>query len=122
MELVPQEWRREIGGPIHPRRYGERVFSAVPQNSLIIGPWDRIMPLYYLRYVEGMRPDIQLEPFWLAHMIRLRRWQDAHNLTAAPFVFLYRYPQVLSDVTELDSIQVGIGQFIYVRRQPLELP
>jgi hypothetical protein len=103
-----------------PRIYGERVLELVPENSLVIGRWNEIMVLYYLKYVECRRPDIELEPYYDAHFIRLERWQNEHDVATHPFVFLGTIGKLTDDLAGLDSVRVDHERSLYVYRKPLE--
>lgn len=102
-----------------PRIYGERVLTLVPDSSLVIGRWNEIMVLYYLHYVEGRRPDIELEPYYGEHFIRLERWQDRHAVETHPFVFLGSIRGLTGGLAGLDSVRVDEGRSLYIYRRPL---
>ena len=101
-----------------PRIYGERVLQLVPPNSLIVGYWD-IMVLYYLHYAEGMRPDIELESYHPGHYIRLKRWEENHDLAKHPIVFVGRISKKVEDISYLEEITVDDKNSIYICRVPL---
>lgn len=109
--LVPS-----LQGFTEARTYGEEVLSMVPEGAMIIGYRDEIMPLYYFRYVENMRTDIVLDSFYPEHLSLLQSWQDTHEVSQRPFVFLDRIPQVWNHVVELDSLQLANGRLLYVHR------
>jgi hypothetical protein len=103
-----------------PRQYGERVLRQIPEGSLVVGKWKEIMTLYYLHYIEGERPDISLEPYDVAHYIRLNRWQDKHDIVSRPIVFLRHPSELQVDVTEVDTFVVNGDEAIYILDRPFE--
>jgi hypothetical protein len=109
-----------LSGYTEAREYGDEVLSLVPEGALVVGYWNEIMTLYYLRYVEGVRTDIELEPFYAEHVSRLRTWQATHDVGLRPFVFLSPVPQVWSYVVELDSLTIKDGRKLYLHRGNLD--
>jgi hypothetical protein len=101
-----------------PRIFGERVLQLAPRNALIVGSWD-IMALYYLHHVEGMRPDIALEPYFLEHYVRLERWEEQYDLMERPIVFIGRITGRIEDSANLEEIAVDEKSSMYVCRGPL---
>ena len=104
---------------MEPRIYGERVLKLVPPNSLVVGKW-KIMVLYYLHYVEGMRPDIELEPYYPHHYIRLKRWEEEHDLASHPIVFVGSMSGMVEDLIGLIKIPVDEKESIHICRGPLK--
>ncbi|MCK4237111.1 MAG: DUF2723 domain-containing protein [Candidatus Krumholzibacteria bacterium] len=102
-----------------PRTYGERVLDLLPENSFVTGKWKEIMVLYYLHYVEGKRPDIKLDPYYREHFIRFEQWQETHDITTHPFVFLSRLPGLTDELSGLDSLSVDDDRSLYICRRPL---
>ena len=76
--------------------------------------------LYYLHYVEEQRPDIELEAYFDAHFVRLLRWQEEHDVSTHPFVFLGRMDGLTDNLEGLDSVRVDESRHIYIYRKPLE--
>jgi hypothetical protein len=102
---------------MEPRIYGERVLQLVPPNSLVVGLWD-ITALYYLHHIEGMRPDIELEPYHPEHYIRLKRWDEKHDLATHPIVFVGKISKRVEDIACLEKIPVDEKNSIYICRVP----
>ncbi len=104
---------------MEPRIYGERVLELVPPNSLVVGTW-KIMVLYYLHYVEGMRPDIELDPYDSHHFIRLQRWEEEHDLHSHPIVFVGTIYGMVEDIVGLTEVPIDEEESIYICRGPLK--
>jgi hypothetical protein len=81
------------------------TFAAVERGAIIIGDWYSIAPLGYLKYVEGLRPDVTLSVAlsspWPGAMRRVMRWSFLASYPAAYVVehqttrkqaFTRRYP------------------------------
>ena len=100
-----------------PRDFAERVLSLVPRDALVVGLWD-IMALFYLHHVEGMRPDITLEPYFPEHYVRLERWDDRHDLAERPIVFVGRITSRMKNLECLEKITVDEESSMYVCRGP----
>ncbi len=98
-----------------PRVFAERILRVAPRNALIVGLWD-IMAIYYLHYVEGVRPDIVLEPYFTEHYIRLKRWGEQHDLRERPIVFVGQIKTRLQNIEHLEEIAVDEDRSIYVCR------
>ena len=97
------------------REYGEKVMENIPRNALVIGTWTRVTVLYYLHYVEGIRPDIGLDFYSPAHMPRYLAWQERHDVSECPFVVIGDARSVKAVLTEVDSLQV-LGEVILIQR------
>ncbi|MFH1011880.1 MAG: DUF2723 domain-containing protein [bacterium] len=104
-----------------PRAYGNRVMAILPENALVAGRWDEIMVLFYLHYVEGIRPDLTLDAFYRAHLLRLVRWQTTYGLKERPIVLLNRPPSLLPYPVRTDSMAVTPGKWVYIIREPLRM-
>ena len=100
-----------------PRVFAERILRVAPRDALIVGLWD-IMAIYYLHYVEGVRPDIVLEPYFKEHYIRLKRWGEQHDLRERPIVFVGQIKNRLQNPEHLEEIAVDEDGSIYVCRGP----
>jgi hypothetical protein len=110
--LVPS-----LRGYREPRRYGEAVFAAVPESALVIGEWRELMTLFYLRHVEGRRPDLSFQPFVYPNLLPgLERWQTQHDPVRRPFVIVSTLEGMRPHLVALDSLSVGAGRWIYVHR------
>ena len=101
-----------------PRINGEKIMKLLPENSLVVFKW-RYMNLYYLHHVEGMRPDIELEPYNPHHFIRLRRWEDKYDLAARPIVFVGRVGGLVDDIEGLVELPIDEEESMYICRGPL---
>jgi len=42
------------------RQYAESVMSNAPPDALVLANWHWATPLWYLQYVEGVRPDVEV--------------------------------------------------------------
>jgi hypothetical protein len=104
---------------MEPRIYGERILKLVPPNSLVVGTW-KIMVLYYLHYVEDMRPDIELDPYYPHHFIRLQRWEEEHDLDSHPIVFVGPIYGMVEDFIGLTEVPIDEKESIYICRGPLK--
>ncbi|OLE18579.1 MAG: hypothetical protein AUI36_35870 [Cyanobacteria bacterium 13_1_40CM_2_61_4] len=103
-----------------PRVYGEQALAAIPRGALVVAPWPELANLIYFQVVEGQRPDLTLEPADGGTLEpRLEGWQRSHAVSEAPFVFLSRPLELAEAGAPLDSLQIPLGRWIYVRRAPL---
>ena len=130
--IGPRRWRHQVeGGPElagfwprldgawEPRRTGERALELIPDSALVIGRWRELMTLYYLRDVEGRRPDLTFDPVYRGHEPRYARWQDTHDVRARPFVLLGRSPEIEPYLARLESVTVTPRLTLYVQREPM---
>lgn len=101
-----------------PRIRGEQVMRLLPENSLVVFKW-KYMNLYYLHLVEGIRPDIELEPYNVHHFIRLRRWEEQHDLATHPIVFIGRVGGLVDDIEGLIELPIDGQESLYICRGPL---
>jgi hypothetical protein len=108
-----------LRGYMGPRIYGERILELVPPNSYVVGKW-KIMVLYYLHYVEGMRPDIELDPYYPHHFIRLQRWAEKHDLETHPIVFIGKISGLVDDIIGLTEVPIDENESLYICRGPLK--
>lgn len=109
-----------LAGHRAPRIEGEATMRAIPADALVLGRWNEIMVLAYLQRVEGMRPDLTLDPFYHPwHLLRVARWQERHDLERSPVVFLYRRPELEAHLDQPDSVHVRGGRWIWIQRRPL---
>ena len=113
--LVPS-----MHGYREPRRYGEAVLAALPESALVIGHWSELMTLYYLRYVEGRRPDLAYQPLLFPTMMpRIASWQRLHGPAGHRFAIVSGVEEVRSYLVGLDSIAVGAGRWVYLAPTPM---
>jgi hypothetical protein len=131
--IPPQGWRVEEESPPRmatlwpslrgyraPREYGEAALRAIPEGSLVLGRWAEIMVLVYLQKVEGMRPDLTLDPFYHPwHLLRVARWEAQHDVGRTPIVFLYRRPELAPHLDRPDSVRVDDEHWIWIQRTPI---
>jgi hypothetical protein len=65
------------------------ILAAIPESSFVAARWEQVMTMKYLQSVEGVRPDLTLDPWYEpAHAVRLERWQQAHALRTHPVVMV----------------------------------
>ncbi len=103
-----------------PRVYGEQALAAIPRGALVVANWPELTNLFYFQVVEGQRPDLTLSPTDGETLVqRLEGWQRSHAVSEAPFVFLSRPLDLPEAGAALDSLQLPLGRWIYVRRAPL---
>jgi hypothetical protein len=101
------------------RRYGAEATRALPESALVVGRWNEIAILRYLREVEGTRRDLTLDAYYPEHRSRLERWARAHDPRTHPFVFLSRWPDLESSLAATESLEIRPGRWMWVRRAPL---
>ena len=65
--------------------FARNAFAAVERGAVIIGDWWSIAPLGYLKYVEGLRPDVTLS-------VALSSWDPAGARRVLRRGFLASYP------------------------------
>ncbi len=102
-----------------PREYGTRAMTALPRNALVVTAWDEGMVLYYLRYVEGLRPDLALDSWYPEHRVRLLRWQAIYRADERPIVLTRPPLTMLSAPVPADSLAVTPGAWLYILRGPV---
>ncbi len=102
-----------------PRIRGEQIMRLLPDNSMAVFKW-KYMVLFYLQHVEGMRPDIKLEPYDAHHFARLRRWADKYDLATHPIVFIGRVGGLVDDIEGLVELPVDEEESLYICRGPLK--
>ena len=56
---VLDSYRQLLCGP-SARRFGELTLSIVKPGSLIIADWEQATVLWYLQFIEGKRPDVEV--------------------------------------------------------------
>ena len=114
-DIVPS-----MRGEFQARRIGEAAMAVIPQNALVVGHWKEMMVLFYLRFVEGKRPDLTFQPLkYPTFLPRLTQWQAQYSLTERPIVFLQPHADMGVHFAALDSVRSAAGEWIVVARQPL---
>lgn len=125
MSYVP-----EGGPPVHgllpsfrgyrePRETGEAALAALPPRALVIARWRDLTTLWYLREVEGRRPDIELDPVYRGHERRYARWQSDAAFRGRPLVLLDWSPEVAPYLGAIDSTRVTTRLTMYTLREPM---
>lgn len=56
---VLDPYRQKLCGP-SARRFGELTLSVVEPGSLVIADWEQATVLWYLQFIEGQRPDVEV--------------------------------------------------------------
>lgn len=103
-----------------PRLYGEQALAAIPRDALVIADWAEFANLTYFRVVEGRRPDLTLQPTGGETLLaRMLRWQERHRVERAPFVFLRRPPAIALTGAPIDSVELAVGRWIWIRHAPV---
>ncbi len=109
-----------LRGYREPRRYGEAVLAAAPESALVIGEWPELMTLFYLRHVEGRRPDLSYQSFVYPNLLpRLERWQERQDFDRHPFVLVSWREELGAHLVAMDSVSVGADRWIHVHRKPM---
>ena len=80
---------------------------------MIIGKWNEITVIFYLHYVEGLRPDVTLDQYGHEHYIRLLDWQEKYGVDSHPFVFLFPVELLGKNLSVEDSLNVYGQKYIY---------
>ncbi len=100
------------------RIYAERVMTVVKPRALVVTWWNLATPLWYVRYVEGQRPDVEivdtqriLDYGWLNPMTAVEL-----NLGVRP-VYLMRFPSEMDDL--LARFEVRTVEYLLPYSQPL---
>ncbi|KPL25506.1 MAG: hypothetical protein AMJ93_00165 [Anaerolineae bacterium SM23_84] len=78
------------------RQYAEQLLAQVPQGARILANWHYATPLWYLQYVEGVRPEVEVVyvyPEGAEPMAQtwLRRIEDSAG--QLPTIVTNRYPE-----------------------------
>ena len=78
------------------RQYGEGVLRQAPQGAVVLSNWHYATPMWYLQYVEHMRPDIEViyvYPEGAAPMaeVWLRRIEE--NIAQRRTIITNHYPE-----------------------------
>ena len=78
------------------RQYAETVLTQAPQNAVVLSNWHYATPLWYLQYVEHMRPDVDVlyvYPKGATPMteVWLRRIEE--HIAQRPVIVTNQYPE-----------------------------
>jgi len=61
--LLTGHWKMvDVSQDRETERFAHSVFGLAEKNSIILGDWWAVAPLGYLKYIEGLRPDLTLSP------------------------------------------------------------
>jgi hypothetical protein len=78
----------DLSGDWSVRTRAEATSTLLPDNALVFGDWQTIVPLQYLQMVEGKRPDLRLYNVFLFDEMGLSQYLD-HSLSLhQPVIFL----------------------------------
>jgi hypothetical protein len=80
--------RVDLSGETSARQRAEAVMRQVPAEAIILGQWHDIVPVQYLYYVEGKRPDLRLYNLFLFPTADLRPYLDRATAAGAPVIFI----------------------------------
>jgi len=111
-------WR--FHDPYEFRDFGRAAIRAIPESSLVVGTWRDISVLYYYRYVEHSRPDLALHfnGSYPRYLVRVRVWQEQHDLARRPVVFLTLFPELSPHIVGADSLDISRGHRLYLFHEP----
>lgn len=111
---------RRLKHPWAVRDFGRAVVRAVPDSSLLVANWPDMGVVLYHRYGLGERRDLTLMQLSRPQvLVRMRVWQETHDLGRHPVTFLSLPPDLRAYVTAADSVELGDGRRAYVVRTPL---
>ncbi len=105
-----------------PREVGERLMREIPHGAFVAALWNEIAVLKYLQLVEGQRPDLTFDPFYLGHLQRMKGWQEKYDLRERPFVGVGDMPELRPYLDRADSVSYAPGKYFFVQRSPIRLP
>lgn len=111
---------RRLKHPYAVRDFGLAVARAVPDSALLVANWPDMGVVLY--HVYGLRERGDLTLMQLSrpqYLIRARVWQERHDLSRRPVVFLSMPADVRPHVTVSDSLDLTGGRWAYVVRTPL---
>ena len=116
-------WRR-LRRPYATRDFGRGVVRAVPDSALLVATWPDMGVVLYHTYGLGQRRDLELMQLSRPqYLIRVRVWQEQHDLARRPIVFLSMPADLRPHVAAADSVPLEPGRWAYVVRTPLlDLP
>jgi hypothetical protein len=78
------------------RQYAEQLLAQAPQGARILANWHYATPLWYLRYVERMRPDVEVAyvyPQGAEPMAQTWLRRIADSVAQQPTIVTNRYPE-----------------------------
>ncbi len=111
---------RRLKQPWAVRDFGLAVMRAVPDSALLVANWPDMGVVLYHTYGLRQRPDLSLMQLSRPQvLVRARAWQETHDLSARPIVFLSLPPDVRAHVVAADSLELGGGRRAYVVHEPL---
>lgn len=115
---------RRLKQPFAVRDFGLAFARAVPDSALLVANWPDMGVVLY--HVYGLRERGDLTLMQLSrpqYLIRARVWQERHDLSRRPVVFLSMPADLRPHVTVSDSLDLTGGRWAYVVRTALtDLP
>jgi hypothetical protein len=94
--LITQFRRQDLSRHRYADEYNRRILESLPENATLIAQDDNVVfPLMYLKYAEGLRPDVRLLEQGVHQLAELRfnprnqavyctHWQAAFNTPPTP--------------------------------------
>jgi 4-amino-4-deoxy-L-arabinose transferase-like glycosyltransferase len=113
---------RALAQDVSPRAYAQTLLEAAPTGALILANWHWATPLWYLREVEGRRPDVEIRYVVPHGAAYAQNWVDEIQaaLPARP-VLVTNFFRPEFEATGLRFLPRGLGW--EVRAAPvLDLP
>jgi hypothetical protein len=100
------------------RQYAESVMSSAPEGALVLANWHWATPLWYLQYVEGVRPDVEVKYVYPegAEPISatwLRRIED--NMGERPLIVTNYHQEFGATLVHF----IPLGEAFLVQREPV---
>jgi hypothetical protein len=80
--------RVDLSGDTSVRQRAETVLQHVPAEAVILGQWHDIVPIQYLYYVEGKRPDLHLYNLFLFPAADLKLYLNDVTRAGKQIVFI----------------------------------
>lgn len=81
------------------RERAQVAVSSLPANAFVFGRWFDIVPIEYLHFVEGKRPDLKLYNLFLFSPSDLQAFVSNAHLRGTPVVFVDSELQADDDLT-----------------------
>jgi hypothetical protein len=78
------------------RARSEAVLAALPQNTYLFGGWHDIVPIEYIHYVEGKRPDLTLYNLFLFEDMTLESYVNKLITQGQTVAFVVTRPDTYS--------------------------
>jgi len=108
--LLTGHWRKvDASAERAPEEFAHAVMGLVEKDALVIGDWWVIAPLGYVKYIDGLRPDVKLSPaFSLASQEKYQREIRRDSLKQFPAV--YAAEMISNCITDLRSKYILLPQ------------